>query len=230
MQRVEITKSVGFGVGEPVIQKLQGRSSFSQYFVLSSIRRATSDFVRWNILYTFRSVKTIKAIPVDNVLVRDALIRLTLDHTIVAIDYFEEIVSSDARIHADSIFAKNARGRHLLEVLPAKRPTREVIELAQSMGIPRWTVTDSELAEEPRRGNEREVWRHARRPVPVHMRMQILAELRRRGAVGMDELLASLVGFPSPKESVLALACAGIVRIDLSRGPISPNTFVFNNG
>jgi hypothetical protein len=54
------------------------------------------------------------------------------------------------------------------------------------------------------------------------MRMQVLAELRKRRAVGMDELLASLVGFGSRREAVLSLACAGIVRIDLNSGPIGP--------
>lgn len=175
---------------------------------------------------TFHSVKTIKAVPANNLAIRDALIHLTLDHTVVAIDYFEEIVSGNVRIRADSIFARNASGRHLLEILPSKRPTQQVIEVTQGMGIRRWTMTDAEIAAEPRHGNEREIWRHAGRTVPVHMRMQILAELRKRGAVGMDELLASLVGFSSNREAILALACAGIVRIDLNAGPLGPRTLV----
>jgi hypothetical protein len=173
---------------------------------------------------TFHSVKTIKPIPANNVATNDALIRLTLDHTVVAIDYFEEIVSGAARIRADSIFVRNARGRHLLEILPSKRPSQQVLEVAQDMGIRRWTMTDAEIGEEPRHGNESEIWRHAGRAVPVHMRMQVLAALRKRRAVCMDQLLASLVGFGSKKEAVLALACAGIVRIDLDARPLGPHT------
>jgi hypothetical protein len=181
-------------------------------------------------LCTFHSVKTIKAVPADNVTVRDALIRLTLDHTVVTIDYFEEIVSGDARIRADSIFARNASGRHLLEILPSKRPAPQVIEVAQGLGIRRWTMTDAEIRGEPRHGNEREIRRHAGRTVPVRMRMQVLAELRKRRVVGMDELLASLVGFGLRREAVLSLACAGIVRIDLNSGPIGPHTLVSYGG
>jgi hypothetical protein len=180
----------------------------------------------YNILYTFHSTKTIRAIPTGNAAVRDALIHLTLDHNVVAIDYFGEISSGNAFIRADSIFVRNASGRHLLEILPSKRSTQQVIDLTEGMGIHRLTITDAEIRGEPRHGNEMRLWQHVGRAVPVHLRMQILSAVHKRSAVSMGELLASLIGLGSTTEAVLALACVGIIRIDLNSGPISPHTLV----
>jgi hypothetical protein len=91
-------------------------------------------------------------------------------------------------------------------------------------------MTDAEVGGDPRHANEEEIWRHAGREVPVHLRMQVLTELRKRRAVGMDELLTSLVGFGSTREAVLALACTGIVQIDLNTGSIGPHTVIRYGG
>jgi hypothetical protein len=61
----------------------------------------------------------------------------------------EEIVSGEALIRADSIFAKNASGRHLLEILPSKRPAQQAVEVTQGMGIRRWTMTDAKIGGDP---------------------------------------------------------------------------------
>lgn len=173
----------------------------------------------------FHSVKTMKPVPMDDPETEKALIHLTLDRNVTAIDYFEQIQTGDAMINADAIFIRDHRGRHLLDI-ESKRISAQVARLAKELLIPLRTISKANLLEEPRSSNESEVWAHRGHAVPVHFRMQIVAELGRKRALRMSELEAAIVGFKSIRPSILALACAGVVQIDLDAAPLGPGSMV----
>ncbi|WFU24969.1 hypothetical protein QA649_01590 [Bradyrhizobium sp. CB1717] len=175
--------------------------------------------------WAFQSVLVTKPIPIDSAETEKALIHLTLDRNVTAIDHFDQIQTGDTIIKADAIFVRDHRGRHLLDI-ESKRPSEQVAEVAKEFLIPLWTISTASLLEEPRSGNESEVWSHRDHAVPVHLRMQIVAELGRKRALGMSELKAAIIGFKSIRRSILALACARVVQIDLEAAPLGPGSIV----
>ncbi|MDA9436285.1 hypothetical protein XH88_31730 [Bradyrhizobium sp. CCBAU 51627] len=166
-----------------------------------------------------------RPIPIDDPQTEKALIHLTLDRNVTAIDHFEQIQRGDAMIKADAIFIRDHRGRHLLDI-ESKWMSKEVTEVAKEFLIPLWTISKASLQKEPRSSNQNEVWAHRDHAVPVHLRMQILSELGRRRALRMCQLQAAIVGFKSTRHSILALACTGVVQIDLEAPPLGPDSTV----
>jgi hypothetical protein len=180
---------------------------------------------RQHIVSEFNSIKTIKPIPIDSPATRMALLHLTLDPAVIAIDYFEEIPSPEGFISARCIFVRDGRGRHLLDIW-SNPPAEKVIDIVRELEIPLWTISKETLTEEPQSTNESNVWKHRGHLIPVHFRMQVAAKLRRKPALPMNELETAIVGFKSVREPILALACASLVWIDLKTTALGPSSTV----
>jgi hypothetical protein len=87
-------------------------------------------------------------------------------------------------------------------------------------------VTATDILREPRFGNVRDVWRYADRTVPIGIRLQVLKTLTDEGPLPLTELLASVRSNVDPAPSVMALACCGLIELDLDDSPLGPSTLV----
>jgi hypothetical protein len=171
------------------------------------------------------------AIPFRHPLVRDALVLASLDPAVRSIEYLPTARSANASTDVDAIVLDRDGGRYYLDVIEA-RPRRSIAQhiiLADALvelGLLPWTMSAAEILSEPRWSNARAVWAHAGHAVPVGTRLQVVGALADEGAMALGDLLGRLRGDRDPAPAVMALACMGLIQIDLVAAPIGPATMV----
>ena len=165
----------------------------------------------------FRSFKTSTPIVYPARWHRDLLIQASLDSRIESIEPVPGIVGNGSVfsiiIHIDAV-------RRLITAV--REPIVRGIGIA---GLEEAILPRSVVLAEPRCSDARAVWSTRRHQVSPGNRMRILRSLEEQPDGSTLARTADLVrgGDVDPTEAVLALACAGLVDIDL-RGPLSPST------
>ncbi|WP_296743923.1 hypothetical protein [Mesorhizobium sp.] len=192
-------------------------------YVNPSIRKTTST--------VFSGPKCKVAIPVNNVLQRDALLQASLDPSVCAIHYrtTPNLYGSPPTVRG--VVLQRMDGDFLL-VACESRPRRteeEHIRLADvliSNGLRLLERDADDIHREPLFSNARAVWDNQRFVVSVHNRLKIAAALAEDGPQSILELeervrpTCDLIG------AVSALACEMLVELDLREMPLGPRTVV----
>ncbi|WP_445217585.1 hypothetical protein ACKWRH_37135 [Bradyrhizobium sp. Pa8] len=62
--------------------------------------------------------------------------------------------------------------------------------------------------------------------MPIPLRLNILKIVADEGPIELGRLLETFRGDQEPSRAVTALACADLLEIDLSSGPLGPSTMV----
>lgn len=169
------------------------------------------------------------AIPVRHPLQRDALVLASLDPKVRSIEYLPTAHSANASTDVDAIVLDRGDSRYHLDVIEA-RPRRSIarhIIVADALleqGLLPWTMSEAEILSEPRWSNARTVWAHAGHLVPVGVRLQVVSVLADEGGMMLGDVLSRLRSERDPAPAVMALACMGLLEIDLVAGPLGPRT------
>ena len=102
-----------------------------------------------------------------------------------------------------------------------------VLIALQALGLAPLTRTTADIRREPRLANSRLVWSHRLHPVGIGRRRRILQVLGDDGPMALSRLLAAVPGETDPRPAVMALACCGLIELDLVSAPIGPQTRVW---
>jgi hypothetical protein len=182
-------------------------------------------------LSDFISAKVTTAIPVTHPAIREALIVLSLDPTVRSIDYVASAVVASEHINLGAIIVQRDNGRLLLDVVPG-RPIRTIedeglVQIALSeLAVKPWIISAKWLRREPRYSNALFVWLYNEHPVPGEQRKHILRALTRKEPVQLGQLEETLRFGHDPFYSVMSLACADLIELDLISHPIGRTTIV----
>jgi len=180
----------------------------------------------------FLSAKTSTAIPARRALVRDALVQASLDPAVRSIEFIPTARVGATPVELDAIVIHRDGGRFYLDVVAA-RPLRDledeglVLIALQALGLAPLTRTTADIRREPRLANSRLVWSHRLHPVGIGRRRRILQVLGDDGPMALSRLLAAVPGETDPRPAVMALACCGLIELDLVSAPIGPQTRVW---
>jgi hypothetical protein len=162
----------------------------------------------------FICAKCAAPIPALTALARRALILAALDPAILAI--------TPARPPGVALLHR-ATGVSVLIVHSSPQPPH-ADGLTDSTPVEFRTAT--EIATEPRSSNAAAVWSTRTRFFAVGDQVRVLAHLDEVGAAPLIELARSIVSSPDAVAAVLALACRGLIAVDLETEPIGPETLV----
>jgi hypothetical protein len=177
----------------------------------------------------FLSAKTTTAIPARCALVRDALVQQTLDPAVRTIEYIASARVHQAQVELGAIVIVRDDGRFLLDVVGARR-IRDVEDeglalIAQAeLGLTTLLLTTEEIRREPRFANARLVWAHRLHPVGISIRMKVLTLLADQGPMAFGRLLLEIRADRDPTSAVLAMACSGLILLDIVSRPLGPAT------
>jgi hypothetical protein len=180
---------------------------------------------------TFVSAKAARPIPHAGGLVGDALVQQSLDPSVRAIDFLRPAGPPAAEV-GPVITVSRDDGEYYLDVVPARAlrtvADQDAFEAAMAArGLSPLILTGAEIMVEPRFSTARAVWTYRRLRVPPDMRFRLLAVLEEEdGTTTLDELCRRVPGPLDPFSSVMALACADEVAIDLASQPLGPKTMV----
>ncbi|MFJ7439634.1 hypothetical protein ACIQW5_18395 [Methylorubrum thiocyanatum] len=165
----------------------------------------------------FRSFKTSAPIAYPARWHRDLLIQASLDPRIEAIEPVPDIIGDGS---AFSIIVHIDATRRLITAV--REPTVRRVGI---IGLEEAVLPRSVVLAEPRCSDARAIWSMRRHQVTLGNRLRILRALEDQPDGMTLARTADLVrgGDIDPTEAVLALACAGLVDIDL-RGPLAPST------
>jgi len=194
------------------------------------------DFPKFNIntvgdLSDFVSAKVTTAIPVTHPAIREALILLSLDPKVVSIDYVASTVVASEHIDLGAIIVQRDNGRFLLDVAPG-RPIRTIedeglVQIAlDHIGIKPWIISAKWLQREPRYSNALFVWSYHGHPVPTEQRKRILGALASKQSIELGQLERKVRSGPAPFHSIMSLACADLIELDLTSMPLQRSTLV----
>jgi hypothetical protein len=182
-------------------------------------------------LSDFLSAKVTTAIPVTHPAIREALILLSLDPNVVSIDYVASAVVASEYIDLGAIIVKRDNGRFLLDVAPG-RPIRTIedeglVQIAlEHIGIKPWIISAKWLQREPRYSNALFVWSYQGHPVPTEQRKCILRALASKQCIKLGQLERKVRSGRDPFHSIMSLACADLIELDLISQPLMSTTNV----
>lgn len=168
----------------------------------------------------FVSFKSAHAIPIRETLRRDFLIQATLDPGVRHIDYYPTTVVFDRVVRIDALVLDRDDGRFAVDFVDThslEDPDGEaLLQLAfdkKYSGL--LGVTEADVRREPRFASAREVWRHAEIKINAGDRSQIVDTLNAEGPIPLRALEGLVSTRRDAIEVVYALACEGIVTLDL---------------
>jgi hypothetical protein len=179
----------------------------------------------------FVSAKSSVAIPITNTTARDALIQASLDPAVSKIDYLSWANVSGENVRLDAIVLHRDGRKYCLEILEA-RPLRDldeeglVLVAFANLGISSIEKSAEEILQEPRCSNAREIWQNCNTRVSFHDQADVVTALEAHGALTIREL-GKIVDVSRPLTTVIyALACEGVIEIDISERKLSGHTMI----
>lgn len=180
---------------------------------------------------TFSSPKCKVAIPIDNVLQRDALLEASLDAQVRALHYRKAPNLYGTPPTLMSVVLQRIDGDFLLAVCE-RRPQRSAAdyerlsEVLASEGLRLLERDADDIRREPIYSNVREVWSNARFHVSIRDRLKIGAALAEDGPQTILEIEERARPCCDIIAAVCALACEGLLEIDIREAPLGPRSVV----
>jgi hypothetical protein len=179
----------------------------------------------------FSNPKCKVAIPVGNVLQRDAIQQASLDPSVRAIHYRKAPDPYGTPSTPLSVVLERIDGDFLLAIRET-RPRRTEADLArladvlESNGLRLLERDASDIRREPIFSNSHTVWSHERFPVSVNNRLKIAAALAEDGPQSILEIEERARPTCDIIAAVCALACEALVDIDIRETPLGWRTVV----
>lgn len=180
----------------------------------------------------FTSPKCASAIPVRDVLVRDAIVQATLDPAVQKIE-FGPLEVPDPVLAIGAVVIERDGQRYLLDHRSSEtaRPSTvddegALLVAVENLGLKLWPMDARAIRREPRFSNSREVWRYRNHDVPLSDRLQIMHALAEEGPQSIMELATRISPTVDVAASVCSLACSNIVELELVERSLGPRTMV----
>ena len=179
----------------------------------------------------FVSAKCTTALPIVNLVTRDCLIQASLDPSVSKIDFVAYANVGDENVRLDTIVIHRDGGRYALDI-EETAPLRDIDE--EGLVLVAYDLLDldvlrlkaAQVRAEPRLSNARTVWRHHGRIVGYDDRAAICGVLEEHGALPMRKLEAAVQTSRPLAGSVYALACEGVLDLDIFDEPLSGHTVI----
>lgn len=187
------------------------------------LRKATSTI--------FSGPKCKIAIPIESLLLRDALQEASLDAQVRTLQYRKAPNLYGTPPTLMSVVLQRIDGDFLLAVCE-RRPQRSAAdyerlgELLASEGLRLLERDADDIRREPIYSNVQEVWSNARFHVSIRDRLKIGAALAESGPQTILEIEERARPCCDIIAAMCALACEGLVEIDLRDTPLSPRSVV----
>jgi hypothetical protein len=178
----------------------------------------------------FTSSKCAVAIPIRNILLRDALRQASLDPEVCAIRYRQTPDIRTAQVPLTGVILDKIDGTFLLAICKV-RPRRDEEQLKQfertleSRGLKLLERDESDIRSEPLFSNTAEIWFHERYPVPLTDRLKIAAALE-DGPQSMVDVEDRARPNCDIFCAICSLACENLVEIHLRDAPLGLNSVV----
>lgn len=180
---------------------------------------------------TFSGPKCKVAIPVESLLLRDALREASLDAQVRALHYRKAPNLYGTPPTLMSVVLQRIDGDFLLAVCD-RRPQRPAADYARlsevlaSEGLRLLERDADDIRREPMYSNVREVWSNARFHISIKDRLKIGAALAEDGPQTILEIEERTRPCCDIIAAVCALACEGLVEIDIRDAPLGPRSVV----
>lgn len=181
---------------------------------------------------TFLAAKTVRPVPHAGGLVHDALVQCCLDAEVLQIDFRRPAESAASGLAAFEFISVLRRdGAYFLDIVPA-RPLRSLSDhdrietMMARLGLRPLTITAGDIMREPRFSAARTVWRHRHFRTTPETRQRIVRALSDEVSLSIDELCTLVPGPQEPMQSVMSMACADLVEIEIKNCPIGLKTKV----
>ncbi|CAL8969057.1 hypothetical protein RHODGE_RHODGE_03532 [Rhodoplanes serenus] len=180
--------------------------------------------------FLFNGAKCAVPVPAGHALVRAALVQASLDPTVRAIGVVSAVKVEGHGVALNAIVLDGDRGRQVLDIIEA-RLIRDVdgeglfLLAIDALGLPLLTLTAADVLREPWLSNATAVWSCRFVRVPVSDRITILQSLA-EGPLTIAEAASAARLSRDPVGSVLSLACADVIEIDITDAPLGPETSV----
>ncbi|QHP68131.1 hypothetical protein EI171_13225 [Bradyrhizobium sp. LCT2] len=180
---------------------------------------------------TFSGPKCKVAIPIESLLLRDALREASLDAQVRALQYRKAPNLYGTPPTLMSVVLQRIDGDFLLAVCE-RRPQRSaaeyqrLAEMLASEGLRLLERDADDIRREPIYSNVREVWSNARFHVSLRDRLKIGAALAEDGPQTILEIEERARPCCDIIAAVCALACEGLLEIDVRDAPLGPRSVV----
>jgi hypothetical protein len=181
----------------------------------------------------FTSPKCASAIPVRDVLVRDAVVQAALDPAVRTIEHVSLASITDPSLALNAVIVERDGQRLLLDGRKTEDRKPRTIDdegafliALEKLGLKLVELDPQEIRREPRFTNCREVWRYHHHSVPLGDRLQIMHVLAEEGPQSIMELASRVSTAVDVVASVCSLACADILELELGEKPLGPRTMV----
>ena len=179
----------------------------------------------------FTSAKTAAPVRFDGHIVHKALVQLSLNPTVRALEFIPSAEVSGTHVPLNAIVVSQPDGQRLLDVVEARR-LRDLDEEALSLlaierlGLEPLTITPAELRRQPYATNCCLVWNCRNLRVHASDRVRILQLLTEDGPMTLGRLASEARWTTDAVGAVLSMACQDLVEIDLEAAPLGPWTVV----
>jgi len=178
------------------------------------------------------SPKCESAIPVRDVLLRDAIVQASLDPAVLKIEV-APLPVPDPSLAVNALVVERDGQRLLLDNRMAEKKKPRSIDdegallvALEDLGLRLIELDPREIRKEPRFTNCREVWRHHRHGVALGDRLQIMQALAEDGPQSIMKLASRISPTVDVVASVCSLACSNILELELNERPLGPRTVV----
>jgi hypothetical protein len=178
---------------------------------------------------TFYSAKAAVPIGYKAGRVRIALIQLSLDPSVDAIEFVPTVELSGTEVSVDAVIIVRDGAKWLLDLVD-ERPIAELDEVglrllaAEKIGLPTFSITSADLDRQPYANNCRLVWLCQNEHVPAGDRVRILQVLTEEGSMPLASAAEQCRSATDPVAAVLSLVCADLLEADLESAPLGPET------
>jgi hypothetical protein len=179
----------------------------------------------------FSSAKTIMPVVANREITRELLIQASLDPSVLAIEPVSTVSVGGAEVDFGGFTFLGDDGRRVVEFDDGTLRDLDGDGLhllaIEQLGLPVLRLTADDVMREPRAGNCRAAWFCRNRRIAIGDRIFALASLREEGPMRLLDLTRKFRYSRDPLGSVLALACADVVALDLESAPLGPQTRVW---
>lgn len=179
----------------------------------------------------FVSAKTVGVIPTEHPLVHEALVQASLDPGVRSLEFVSTASVGTDTVALDAVVVVREDGRFCLDVVEARAnrgPEEDMLfsRVLSDLGLPTLTMSAVDIRREPLYSNASSVWANRLRRVDVGTRLAVLALLQDDGPMRLGSLLQGLRCDRDPAPAVMAMACGGLIGLDLASATLGPSTMV----